>query len=86
MTPDREEKLIDDVAWMRGQLESYFTSVSPTLATKESVDSVSNRLTEHCESHKDNRNLLPVWIGIAISCVAGISGMVMSIIWKGGVK
>ena len=60
MKSDREDKLIDDVAWMRGKLEYFLDQVSPTLATKESVDAVDHRITEHCEGHKDNRNMVPV--------------------------
>lgn len=83
---DSEKNLIEDVAWMRGKLETFFEQIAPTLATKESVDAVGLRLTEHCEGHKDNRNLLPVWVGIAISGVAGVSGFLLSFMQKGAIK
>jgi len=86
MTPDREEQLITDVAWMRGQLETFFGSVAPTLATKESVEAVDLRISSHCDGHKDSRNLLPVWVGIAISSIIGVSGMLMAIFDKGAIK
>ena len=83
---DSEKNLIEDVAWMRGKLESFFEQVAPTLATKESVDAVDHRITEHCKCHDDNRNLLPVWVGIAISGVAGVSGFLLSFMQKGAIK
>lgn len=78
MKSDREDKLIDDVAWMRGKLEYFLDQVSPTLATKESVDAVDHRITEHCEGHKDNRNMVPVWLGVAASWIIGVAGIIMS--------
>lgn len=83
MKSDSEKKLIEDVAWMRGKLESFFEQVAPTLATKESVDAVDKRISLHCDGHKDRRNLLPVWVGIAISSIIGVSGIFIAFIEKG---
>lgn len=63
MTTDREEKLIEDVAWMRGKLESYFESVAPTLATKESVDAVDRKIDTHLDGHVGTRGLVAAWCG-----------------------
>lgn len=76
MTPEREEQLMTDVAWIKGKLENYFEQTSPTLATKESVCAVDARLTSHIDNHKDNRVAWPAWIGIAVSSVIGIFALI----------
>jgi len=72
MTPDREEKLIEDVAWMRGKLESYFESVAPTLATKESVDAVSKKVDVHLDGHVGTRGLIAAWCGTIVAIVIAV--------------
>lgn len=72
MKEDRENKLIEDVAWMRGKMESYFDQVAPNLATKESVEAVERKIDAHTAGHVSNRGLVAAWassviaIGIAI--------------------
>ena len=59
-------QLVNDVAWMRGQLETYFNKVAPTLATAESVEAVDRKVTCHIDNHVSNRTLFATWAGSAI--------------------
>ena len=75
MTKDREEQLMNDVAWVRAQLETYFDQVAPTLATKESVSAVDRKIDAHTCDHVSNRGLIAAWGGVAVSMGVAILAM-----------
>lgn len=72
MKEDRENQLIEDVAWMRGKMESYFDQVAPNLATKESVEAVNKKIDAHTANHISSRGLVAAWCGVAVAIITTI--------------
>jgi hypothetical protein len=67
MTKDREEQLIGDVAASKAMLETFFSQVVPTLATKQSVEAVDKKLEYHIAGHVSNRGLVASYVGVIVA-------------------
>ena len=51
----------------------------PTLATRERVDAVEEKLDTHLETHVSRGGIIAAWAGVAVALVLGLLGLI-----KGG--